>query len=59
LLLAETRVAMGNKKQAIKDLREAVRRGLNDPEILESNKQLEGLHSDPEFQKLLAGMKSK
>jgi hypothetical protein len=59
LLLAETRVAMGNKKQGIKDLREAVRRGLNDPEILESNKQLEGLHGDPQFQKLLAEMKSK
>jgi hypothetical protein len=59
LLLAETRVAMGNKKQGIKDLREAVCRGLNDPEILESNKQLEGLHGDPQFQKLLAEMKSK
>ena len=59
LLLAETRVAVGNKKQAIKDLREAVRRGLNDPEILESDKQLEALRGDPEFQKLLTEMRTK
>ena len=58
LLLAETHVAMGNKKQAVKDLREAIRRGLNDPEVLESDKQLQDLRGDLEFQKLLAGMKS-
>ena len=59
LLLAETRVAMGNKKQAIKDLRDAVRHGLKDPEILRSDKQLETIQNDPEFQKLLAEMKDK
>lgn len=59
LLLAETRVAMGNKKQAMKDLREAIRRGLKDPEILRSDKQLETLQKDPAFQKLLAEMKDK
>lgn len=59
LLRAETRVALGNKKQAIKDLREAVRRGLKDPEILTSDRHLEPLRSDPEFQKLLVDMKSK
>ena len=59
LLLAETRVALGNKKQAIKDLREAVRRGLKDPEILRSDKQLDAIRSEPEFQKLLSEMKVK
>lgn len=59
LLLAETRVALGNKKQAVRDLREAVRRGLKDPEILETDNKLEALRADPEFQKLLAELKSK
>jgi hypothetical protein len=59
LLLAETRLAMGNKKQAVKDLREAVRRGLKDPEILQSDRELEVLRDDPEFQKLLVEMKTK
>ncbi len=59
LLLAETRVALGNKKQAIKDLREAIRRGLKDPEILNADKHLEGLRAEPEFQKLMSEMKSK
>ncbi len=59
LLLAETRVALGNKKQAIKDLREAARRGLKDPEILQSDTQLDAIRSDPEFQKLLAELKAK
>jgi dienelactone hydrolase len=58
LLLAETRTAMGNHKQAMKDLREAVRRGLN-PETLESDRNLQPLSSDPEFQKLLAELKAR
>ncbi len=59
LLLAETRAAMGNKKQVIKDLREAVRRGLKDPEVLESDKRLQVLSGEPEFQKLISEMKGK
>lgn len=59
LLLAETRAAKGNEKQAIKDLKEAVRRGLKDPEVLESDKELEVLRPQPEFQKLVAEMKGK
>jgi dienelactone hydrolase len=59
LLLAETRAAMGNKKQAIKDLREAVRRGLKDPEVLETNKNLQVLSAEPEFQKLVAELNGK
>ena len=50
LLLAETRVAKGDKKQAIKDLREVVRRGMKDPEILEKDDKLE-------FQKIVEELK--
>jgi dienelactone hydrolase len=57
LLLADTHAAEGNKKQAIKDLQEAVKRGLKDPETIASDSQLQVLKTDPEFQKLLAGMK--
>lgn len=59
LLLAETHLAKGSKKQAIKDLREAVRRGLKDPEVLESDTRLQALTADPEFQKLIAEMTAK
>ena len=59
LLLAETRAAMGNKKQALKDLRDAVRRGLKDAEVLESDKQLQVLNKEPDFQKLLAELRGK
>lgn len=59
LLLAETRAAMGNRKQAIKDLREAVRRGLKDADVIESDTQLHSLREEPEFRKLIAEMKSK
>jgi dienelactone hydrolase len=57
LLLAETHTALGNKKQAIKDLREAVKRGWKDAESLETDEKLQLLHADPDFQKLLAELK--
>jgi len=59
LLLAETRTAMGKKKQALKDLHEAIRRGLRNPEILEEDQNLRPLDADPEFKKLLVELKSK
>jgi hypothetical protein len=59
LLLAETRTAMGNKKQAIKDIREAIRRGLKNPEVLEKDKNLEGLQSEAEFQKIVGELRAK
>jgi dienelactone hydrolase len=59
LLLAETRTAMGNKKQALKDLHEAIRRGLRNPEILEEDPNLRPLNADPEFKKLIVELKSK
>ncbi len=58
LLLAETRVAMGNKKQALRDLREAIRRGLKNPEAIERDSKLQSLSSDVEFRKMLAELKA-
>ena len=59
LLLAETHTAMGNRKQAIKDLREAVKRGVKRPEVFEKDRNLQALASEADFQKLVAEMKSK
>jgi hypothetical protein len=59
LSLADTHAAAGNRKLAIKDLQEAVRRGLKDRGEIESDLQLEGLKSEPEFQKLVAGLEGK
>jgi len=57
LLLADTHAASGNRKLAIKDLQEAVRRGLKDSTVIESDTRLQILKGDPEFEKLLAGLK--
>jgi dienelactone hydrolase len=59
LLLAETHAAAGNRKLAIKDLREAVRRGLSDANAIESNERLQTLKADPDFQKLIEELKHK
>jgi predicted Zn-dependent protease len=59
LLLAETRAAAGNKKEAIKSLREAIKRGLKNPEAIEKDSYLQGMGSDAEFQKIVAELKAK
>jgi len=59
LLLADMHATAGNRRLAIKDLQEAVRRGLKDRAVIESDPQLQSLKSDLEFQKLLAGMEGK
>ena len=59
LLLADMHAAVGNRKLAIKDLQEAVRRGLKDRAVIESDPQLQGLKSESEFQKLVAGLEGK
>ncbi|HUE52849.1 MAG TPA: hypothetical protein VMO80_10940 [Terriglobales bacterium] len=59
LLLAETRSAMGNHKQAIKDLREGIRRGLKNAEVIERDESLQPLRSEPEFQKMLSELTAK
>ncbi len=59
LLLADTHAAAGNKKLAIRDLQEAVRRGLHDAAAIESDPRLQSLKTEPEFQKVVAGLKEK
>jgi predicted Zn-dependent protease len=57
LLSAEAHTSAGNKKEAVKSLREALRRGLKNPEAIEKDRNLEALRTDPDYQKLVAGMK--
>jgi dienelactone hydrolase len=57
LLSAEAYNASGNKKEALKSIREALRRGLKNPDAIEKDRNLEALRTDPEFQKLVAEMK--
>jgi len=59
LLLADTHAAAGNRKLAIKDLQEAVRQGLTDRTVIDSDPHLQSLKGEPEFQKLLAGLEGK
>jgi len=59
LLLAETAVGRGDKKQANKELREAVKRGLKNPDVLDEDVNLESLRGDAEFQQLVGELKGK
>jgi dienelactone hydrolase len=59
LLLAETYAAEGNKKQAIRELKEAVRRGLKDADAIESNARFQAFKTDPEFQSIIQDLKQK
>jgi predicted esterase len=59
LLLADTHAEAGNRKLAIKDLQEAVKRGLNDRVVIESDAHLQAIKNEPEFQKLVAGLEVK
>jgi len=58
LLLADTHAASGNRKLAIKDLQEAIRRGLKDASVIESDSRLQTLKGDPDFEKLVSGLKA-
>ncbi len=57
LLQAQTHIAAGKRKEALKDLQQAVNHGLKDADALESNSEFEVLKSDPEFQKLVSKLK--
>jgi len=59
LLLAETYAAEGNKKQAIRELKEAVRRGLKDADAIESDARFQVFKADPEFQSIVQALKQK
>src|SRR5260370_4733791 len=58
LLLAETAAARGDKKHAIKDLREAIKRGMTNPDAIEKDTTLESLRSDPAFQPLVEELRA-
>lgn len=57
LLLARTHAAAGKSKRAIADLQQAERRGFKDADAIASDKQLQVLKADPEFQKFLSELK--
>ena len=57
LLLADTHASNGNQKQAIKDLREAIRRGFKNANFLEQDPNLEALRKDPDFLHIIAELK--
>lgn len=59
LLLAETRVRMGNKKAAIKALEEAAKRGIKSPDSLTKDPELAPLSSEPAFQKIVESISAK
>ncbi|HUD63618.1 MAG TPA: hypothetical protein VMQ17_03535 [Candidatus Sulfotelmatobacter sp.] len=59
LLLAESHALAGNRKQAVRDLQQAVRRGLTDAEAIESDSRLEALKPDADFQKLVQELEHK
>ena len=59
LLLAETAAAGGNKKGACKDLREAIRRGVKNPDTIEQDANLQSLRNEPEFQQIVAELRAK
>jgi dienelactone hydrolase len=58
LLLAESSAARGDKKRALKDLHEAVKRGLKNPDAIEKDANLETLRTEPEFQQILGELKA-
>jgi dienelactone hydrolase len=53
VMLADTHAAEGKSKQAVKDLREAMHRGLKETEVIESDDRLQVLKDDPDFQTFL------
>jgi dienelactone hydrolase len=59
LLLAESRALRGDKKHALKDLRDAVKLGLKNPDFIRENADLQTLHSEPEFQRMIAELQAK
>ena len=59
LLLAETSALRGDRKQALKELRQAVKRGLKRPESIDEDVNLQALRRDPEFQQIVAELKAR
>lgn len=58
LLLAEANALRGDRKRACKVLREAIKRGLKNPEAIEKDANLQSMRPDPEFQQIIAGLRA-
>jgi dienelactone hydrolase len=56
VLLAEIQVRVGNRKEAVKALEQAVQRGLKKAKTLTDDPELQPLASDPTFQRLVQGL---
>ncbi len=54
--LARAHAATGRKKQALEALREAIRKGLRDAELLRTTPEFAPLQSDPEFQRIVQSL---
>lgn len=59
LMLAETHALKGDKKRALKDLHEAVKRGMKHPESITENANLQSLRAEPEFQQIVEELKAR
>ncbi|MGI9103251.1 MAG: tetratricopeptide repeat protein [Terriglobales bacterium] len=59
LLLAEVRVALGDKKRALQAIERAVHTGQIDAAALEQDRDLAPLFGDPEFQRIIGGLKQR
>lgn len=56
--IAEARAGMGDHKRALKAIRQAVNTGRVSAEVLEKDRELAPLFSDPEFKKIIEGLKT-
>ncbi|HLW55147.1 MAG TPA: hypothetical protein VKW06_20120 [Candidatus Angelobacter sp.] len=56
VLLAEVQVRSGNKKAALKDIEQAVHRGLKHAQSLTQDPELQPLASDPAFQRIVQNL---
>ena len=59
LLLAEAAASRGDKKRAKKDLRNAIKCGLKNPDTIDQDTNLQSLRNDPEFQQIIAELRAK
>lgn len=59
LLLAETAALRGDNKRAKKELREAIKCGLKNPDSIGNDANLQSLRKDPEFQQIVGELRAK
>ncbi len=59
LLLAETAAVRGDNKRAKKELRDAIKCGLKNPDSIDNDANLQSLRKDPEFQQIVGELRAK